>query len=110
MKKLILICGLLASGLSFAAKPNNTTTWQERKQSCEGGAVIAETVMAARQRGVSIREIYTLMSTFDKETRTIFEIFVNNAYDVPLAPTKGDADIAVLEFSDQFFKECMEDK
>lgn len=104
-----MICGLLASGLSFAAKPNNTTTWQERKQSCEGGAEIAETVMAARQRGVSIRDIYTIMSTLDQENRTIFEIFVNSAYDVPMASTNEEARMVVLEFSDQFFKACMND-
>lgn len=108
MRNIILVCSLLISCLSFAAKPNNAT-WEKKKQTCEGGAEIAETVMAARQRGVSIRDIYTIMSTLDQENRTIFEIFVNSAYDVPMASTNEEARMVVLEFSDQFFKACMND-
>lgn len=110
MKKLIIICGLLISSGSMAARSENNNAWQQKKQICEGGAEIAETVMSARQRGVSIREIYTLMSTLDEDTRSLFEIFVNSAYDVPMASTKEDAELIVLEFSDQFFKACMSDR
>ena len=108
MKKLILICGLLAFSVATSAAPSKQSAWQQQKNVCEGWAEVAEVVMSARQRGVSIREIYTHMSTLDEETRTLFEIFLSHAYDVPIASTKEDAQLAVLEFSDQFFKSCME--
>lgn len=108
MKKLIFICGLIFSSTAFSAPKNTTSTWQQQKDMCEAGAEVAENVMSARQRGVSIREIYTLMSTLDETTRSLFEIFVTHAYDVPIAQTKEEAQLAVLEFSDQFFKGCME--
>ncbi|MDM1757579.1 hypothetical protein HX127_08335 [Acinetobacter sp. 256-1] len=107
MKKLILICGLLAFSLTTTAAPSKQSAWQQQKNECEGWAEVAEIVMSARQRGVSIREIYTNMSTLDEETRTLFEMFLSLAYDVPIAPTKEGAQLAVLEFSDQFFKVCM---
>lgn len=110
MKKLIFICGLIFSSTAFSAAKNTTSTWQQQKNKCEAAAEVAEVVMSARQRGVSIREIYTVMSTMDKETREFYEIFVSHAYDVPIAQTKEEAQLATLEFSDQLFKACMEIK
>lgn len=110
MRKLILLCGLLVTGLCFAAKPSSTNEWQKEVQRCEGGAEIAETIMAARQRGVSIREIYKILASLDEGNRAIFEIFVNSAYSVPMVPTEEEAKMVVLDFSDQFFKACMENK
>ena len=109
MKKLILIFAMFAASHSFAAKDGSGLTWVELKQTCEDGAQMAQTVMEARQRGVSIREIYKAMDTLDKDSRSIFEIFVNSAYDLPIVENNIQSKIAVQEYSDQFFKACMED-
>lgn len=111
MRRILLILGLLLSIHSYGAvnpKQNNTDGWEKRRELCNGGAEIAETVMDARQRGVSIRDIYSALSMVDEESRDTLEVFVVSAYEVPIANSSSEAKVITLEFVNQFFKACMD--
>lgn len=110
MNKILLILGLFFSIYSYGANApskSKTDDLEKSRDLCTGGAEIARTIMVARQKGVSLAEIYNALGLVDKETREMLEIFVVNAYDVPIADSPEDSKIISLEFANGFFKECM---
>lgn len=111
MKKLILICGLLASSLSFGAtnsKSKSVDSWNEQRELCESFTEVAEKVMQARQRGVSLKDMYATLTVFDMQSREVYEEIVKAAYSVEMMDTDYDSAVVVLEFSNGFFESCMQ--
>lgn len=107
MKKLILICGLLASSLVFA-KSAPTDKWEEKRKHCDKFSETAEIIMKARQRGVSMKDMYSHLKEVDSEARPIFESFIKAAYKVQIADTEYESEMLTLEFSNGAFEGCME--
>ena len=107
MKTLILICGLLASSLLFA-KSAPIDKWEEKRNLCDNVSEAAESIMKARQRGVSMKDMYSYLQVLDSETRPIFESFIKAAYNVQIADTEYESAMLTLEFSNGAFEGCME--
>lgn len=110
MKNIILICGLLVSGFSFGAvnsESNNVDSWNEQREFCESFTEVAESMMKARQRGVSLKDMYTTLAVLDAESRDVYEGILKAVYTVEMMDTDYDSEVVVLEFSNGFFETCM---
>jgi|SRR5690606_7128399 len=111
MKKLILICGLLVSSFGFGAvslESSSADAWDKQREICESFTEVAEGIMKARQRGVSLKDMYAALTVLDVENRIIYENIVKAAYGVEMMNTDYDSAVVVLEFSNGFFETCMD--
>lgn len=113
MKRLALISILFFSGaMSVSAKDSTYDT-------CSGYSESAEMVMKARQNGYSLREImgYAVNElknnkSLEADERALAEEFVKitviEAYDIPLMETQREKEIAITEFGNTMYSNCIE--
>lgn len=113
MKRLTLISILFFSGImSVSAEASTYDT-------CSGFSESAEMVMRVRQNGYSIREVmgYVLNDlkndkSLEANERALAEEFVKitviEAYDIPLMETQREKEIAITEFGNTMYSNCIE--
>ncbi|MFX9324876.1 hypothetical protein ABTP01_16480 [Acinetobacter baumannii] len=80
---------------------------EKLRQTCIDLGDVAKSAMQARQRGVSIQDMYKTLEGQDEKYRVIIELIINDAFGVKLAQNKSEVDSIVSEFSNQIFRGCM---
>jgi len=108
-EKVIKILITIITLISFTvhSKEIEKDDWEYRREMCEIGTKIARIAMEARQQNVPIEVLYEDLSVTDKNVRNLFLGIINSAYDAPIIQSKKLAEMATVEFTNQFFKTCM---
>ncbi len=99
MKKIILTICLLIPQLTFAAS--------EDTDICEGIATVAENVMQQRQANISLQIQQNVILQFDGDSRDVYELIVEDAYEQPILKTDLGKQQMVDKFRKHYFELCM---
>lgn len=100
---LLLICGNVFANQSESYNAQSTAD-------CLAITELAESANYARQNRVPITEMYKTLANQDPDVRRIAKILIDSAYEIPLAKSKDEAELVILEYTNRFFSECIKDK
>ena len=106
MKKLIYL--LLLVSLCRSAIAEQASDYDKQAiANCLSITELAESAMKARQNRVPITEMYKTIANQDSDIKEIATVVINSAYRTPLAMSKEEAELAVLEYTNNFFSDCL---
>lgn len=94
MKKLIIPLMLLASSSASAI------------DLCVQMSELSETIMGARQKGVDIIQMLTVVDKMESVDPAFFKGLIVTAYETPLYHSVGGKNSAIQEFKTTVFIEC----
>ena len=78
-----------------------------QQKNCEAFAQFGESAMKARQRGVSIVEMYKVIEQEKEPAKKIMETIINETFDYPVFKSLDYADVIAKEYANQFYKVCI---
>jgi len=99
MKKIIMCCCCLYSGMSFASVQDNISF-------CEAIAIVAGNVMQQRQEEVPLSLQKSIALEYEDGARELYEAIVEDAYDLPVLPNETQKQQAVESFKLEYFDYC----
>ncbi len=106
LKKLIYL--LLLVSLCRSAIAEQPSDYDKQAiTNCLAITELAESAMKARQNRVPITEMYKTISSQDIDIKEIATVVINSAYRTPLAMSKEEAELVVLEYTNNFFSDCL---
>ncbi|MEQ1105219.1 hypothetical protein [Acinetobacter ursingii] len=105
MGKTILACFIVLMSTHSTATDQINTNKIIRQ--CSGVTEVAKIAVEARQKGVPASSMYKALINQDETIQELLKVVLDTAYRTPLASTKEERDIIVLEYTNQFFSDCM---
>ena len=103
MKKTIFALSLMAAAVIGCAPANADTQPVDVANSCSSISTLAETIMTSRQAGVPMRDIVAIANG-----NSTVELIIQQAYSQSLWRSKGLKQRAITEFSNDWYKSCMQ--
>ncbi|OTG66371.1 hypothetical protein [Acinetobacter silvestris] len=104
MKKIILLGCLLISGITMASIDETKTN---EIDVCEDIAALAKEVMQQRQDNVPLQTQEQIALEFEGESKDVYELIVEHAYDQPLFNTDLGKQQTIEQFRKHYFELCM---
>lgn len=92
---------------SLPAFANSSADTNKIVKQCSSITEAAKAAVEARQKGIPASSMYKALINQDENMQELLKIVLDSAYRTPLAKTKEERDTIVLEYTNQFFSDCM---
>ncbi|MCV2445589.1 hypothetical protein [Acinetobacter bereziniae] len=105
MRRIVLACFLSTLNIQGFAGALSETDQVINK--CLMVTDIAKSAVEARQNRVAITEMYRIIVNQDQYVQNVAKVAIDSAYRVPLANTPDQKERVILEYTNNFFSNCM---